>query len=75
MLVYITCSIIEEENSAQAATFLAAHPEFELIPLSLETLLPGAGEKAHAQPASGVLLTPLRTETDGFFCASFRRRD
>ncbi|HLW73932.1 MAG TPA: RsmB/NOP family class I SAM-dependent RNA methyltransferase, partial [Gammaproteobacteria bacterium] len=31
-LVYATCSLLEEENRAIAGAFLAAHPEFEVIP-------------------------------------------
>ena len=30
-LVYITCSILNEENAGQVAAFLAAHPEFSAV--------------------------------------------
>jgi 16S rRNA (cytosine967-C5)-methyltransferase len=33
-LVYATCSLLEEENQQVAEQFLAAHPEFELVPMS-----------------------------------------
>ncbi|MBI4921115.1 MAG: RsmB/NOP family class I SAM-dependent RNA methyltransferase [Devosia nanyangense] len=74
-LAYITCSILNDENGAQAWDFLKAHPEFEAIPGSplLEAIAPGAAEHAHLLPQGGVLLTPLKTGTDGFFFAAFRR--
>ena len=31
-LVYVTCSLLREENEAQAEGFLAAHPDFALYP-------------------------------------------
>jgi len=70
-LVYITCSILPAENGAQVATFLAAHPDF--------TVVPGAGlwhhhiagaARARFTPEGGLQLTPHTTGTDGFyFCA------
>jgi 16S rRNA (cytosine967-C5)-methyltransferase len=75
-LAYITCSILDEENGAQVGRFLSEHPEFEALDASreLEAIADGASQKVHHTAAQGVLLTPLRTETDGFFAALLRRR-
>lgn len=75
-LVYITCSILNEENAGQAERFLGAHPEFEAEPMQplVESLHPGASEHVHFPVTGGVLLTPLRTQTDGFFATLMRRR-
>jgi 16S rRNA (cytosine967-C5)-methyltransferase len=75
-LVYITCSILHEENGGQTAAFREAHPEFEPAPAgaALEALAPGAGERVHLDAAGNVLLTPLKTGTDGFFLALLRKR-
>jgi 16S rRNA (cytosine967-C5)-methyltransferase len=75
-LVYITCSILHEENGAQAEAFLATHPEFEIIPLglSLEALSAGAGTRVHSPNQGGVQLSPLVTQTDGFYCVALRKR-
>jgi len=74
-LVYITCSIFDEENAQQAENFLRTHPEFE--PLAIETRatsqLAGVAGHAHAQ-SHGLLLTPLITQTDGFYIFLARRR-
>jgi 16S rRNA (cytosine967-C5)-methyltransferase len=75
-LVYITCSILDDENGAQAAAFLAAHPEFEALPVGdrLEALSAGASGHVHLPAQGGVLLTPLTTQTDGFFAFLMSRR-
>ena len=70
-LVYATCSLLREENEAQAETFLAAHPDFTLYPMARaweETLggrSPGGDDYLR--------LTPARHGTDGFFVAVFER--
>jgi 16S rRNA (cytosine967-C5)-methyltransferase len=71
-LVYITCSILEEENGAQVAAFQATHPEFEAIDLSPAVEALGARDRVHWS-RDGVLLTPLKTGTDGFFVSLLRR--
>jgi 16S rRNA (cytosine967-C5)-methyltransferase len=71
-LVYVTCSLLREENEAQAEALLAAQPDFALLPMArawAETLgghSPGGDEYLR--------LTPARHGTDGFFVALFERR-
>ncbi len=71
-LVYATCSLLHEEDEAQAEVFLAAEPDFALLPASrawAETL-------GGASPGGEdyLFLTPARHGTDGFFVALFERR-
>ncbi len=75
-LAYITCSILDEENERQASAFLEGHPEFEPVPLApaLEALAAGGSGRVRLHPSGGVSLTPLVSETDGFFIGLFRRR-
>jgi 16S rRNA (cytosine967-C5)-methyltransferase len=75
-LIYITCSVLDEENAGQAGHFLSAHPEFEALPMAplVDALHSGASEHVHLPRSGGVLLTPLRTQTDGFFAIVMRRR-
>ncbi len=71
-LVYITCSVLDEENAGQIASFRAAHPDFAAVDLAAAVAALGAGGRVH-MTGGGVLLTPLKTGTDGFFIIMLRR--
>ncbi|UJW86408.1 RsmB/NOP family class I SAM-dependent RNA methyltransferase [Devosia sp. SL43] len=61
--VYATCSLLSEENEEQVAAFLAAHPDFKVLPLR---------EAAPGLPSADpyyLSLTPAQHDTDGFFAA------
>ncbi|MCZ8183529.1 MAG: RsmB/NOP family class I SAM-dependent RNA methyltransferase [Beijerinckiaceae bacterium] len=74
-LVYITCSLLDEENGQQVRDFLARHSGFAVEDLPAEAHRRGLGALADNRDASGLglLLTPHRTNTDGFFIAALRR--
>jgi len=74
-LVYVTCSILEDENSVQATAFATAQPQFAAMELrpAIEAIAPGASGRVRMLPM-GALLTPLRSGTDGFYCAMFARQ-
>jgi 16S rRNA (cytosine967-C5)-methyltransferase len=75
VLVYITCSILPEENDDQVAAFRAAHPEFtSLPPAALWQAAFGAPPPDGVVTAgSGVALTPRLTATDGFYFNALTR--
>jgi 16S rRNA (cytosine967-C5)-methyltransferase len=70
-LIYATCSLLREEDEAQAEAFLAAEPGFSLLPVA----------RAWAEAIGGaspggeqyLRLTPAQHGTDGFFVAIFER--
>jgi 16S rRNA (cytosine967-C5)-methyltransferase len=70
-IVYITCSVLDEENGAQVRAFLARHAEFFVQPAA--DVANALGErafmfrKAARLSGEGILMTPRTTETDGFF--------
>lgn len=69
-LVYITCSILPEENDDQIAAFLADHPGFGTVDIAAawrQTLITDLPEGL-ATSRGGICLTPRRTVTDGFYC-------
>ena len=76
-IAYITCSLLPPENDDAVDAFLARHPGFTLE--AVDDVARRAGLAALAQYRSiggqGILLTPLRTKTDGFFFASLLRTD
>ncbi len=69
-LVYVTCSVLPEENSDQIDTFTAQNPAFTALPApEIVARIGAAPALAEAVLAvnGGIALTPRRTETDGFF--------
>jgi 16S rRNA (cytosine967-C5)-methyltransferase len=73
-LVFATCSLEPKEGEAHVAPFLAAHPEFELVPATAEEL--PAGITPREDGAVRILPGMLAEQggLDGFFIARFRRR-
>jgi 16S rRNA (cytosine967-C5)-methyltransferase len=74
-LVYITCSILPEENDDQVGAFLERHADFRIVKMDERwkatfdrDMPPELGT-----PQGSLLLTPLRTGTDGFFIAVLER--
>src|SRR6195256_2325462 len=76
-IAYITCSVLPAENGEQIRAFAARHPEFAVVPPSQTTavLWDKAEDFAAAtlQSAEGLLMTPRRTGTDGFFVSVLKR--
>jgi 16S rRNA (cytosine967-C5)-methyltransferase len=72
-VAYVTCSVLIEENGMQVRDFVARHPKLSVVPP--ESVIGTLGERApifrRAVRLSdeGVLMTPHRTGTDGFFIA------
>ena len=76
-IAYVTCSVLDEENGAQVRAFLDRHDDFKLV--QPQDVIGGLGERAflfrHAAliSAEGALMTPRRTDTDGFFISVIAR--
>ncbi|WP_448952531.1 RsmB/NOP family class I SAM-dependent RNA methyltransferase [Labrys neptuniae] len=74
-LVFVTCSVLPEENDASVKAFLADHADFTAAPLA--ELAKAAGLSAFARFGSsggtGLQLSPQRSGTDGFFIALLNR--
>lgn len=71
-IVYITCSVLEEENGAQVRAFLSRHANMAAVSPA-EAANQAMGERAMLfnraarLSAEGLLMTPRATDTDGFF--------
>ena len=74
-LVYITCSILPDENDEAIEAFLASHPEFAASPPDIVASEAGLPDLAGRTSAAGhgLQLSPHRTGTDAFFIARLQR--
>ena len=70
-LVYATCTVLAAENEQVVAAFLAAHPDFERVPI--KSFL-GRERAALIGDGTSLRLLPHVHGTDGFFAAVLRRR-
>jgi 16S rRNA (cytosine967-C5)-methyltransferase len=74
-ILYVTCSLLREENEDRIAAFLGAHPDYKSLPVRemVEMAqLPGV-ERFASRLGFGLRLTPLTGGTDGFFIAMLMR--
>jgi 16S rRNA (cytosine967-C5)-methyltransferase len=79
-IAYVTCSLLPEENAEQVRAFTARYEGFAALPGAEIIAASGLTPEAEARLAAaalllpeGVILTPRRTDTDGFFAALLRR--
>ncbi len=75
-IAYVTCSVLDEENGAQVRAFIARHPEFSIVPpREVAQAIARADDFLAAALVSdeGLLMTPRRTGTDGFFVSLLQR--
>jgi 16S rRNA (cytosine967-C5)-methyltransferase len=76
-VAYVTCSVLAEENGEQVREFLARHPEFSVVPPAEAANALGERALLFRRAAliseEGLLMTPRRTDTDGFYVSLFRR--
>ena len=74
-LIYVTCSVLPEENEAQVTAFCAANPEFSIASSgdAVKRLFGPAAERFRVDDAGTVSLSPALTGTDGFFFARLRK--
>ncbi len=74
-IVYITCSILPDENDGALSAFLDSHEGFE--PQAHTEILDQAGfghlGELTRRTALGLQMTPAKTGTDGFFVAILRK--
>jgi len=72
-LVYATCSVLPEENEGVVNAFLAAHPDFSVLPAA-KLLKAQKIESVAAGDERFLRLLPQTHGTDGFFAAVMQRR-
>lgn len=63
-IIYVTCSVLPEENDDRVAAFRSRHPEFVVQPATSDPRL-----APYLTPAGYLRLSPRTSDTDGFFVA------
>ncbi|HBF31959.1 RsmB/NOP family class I SAM-dependent RNA methyltransferase [Rhizobium sp.] len=74
-LVYVTCSVLPEENDRQIDGFLESHPDFKPVAM-MERWSVVVGDmvvKPVSVNGTSLTLSPATTGTDGFFFAKLKR--
>ncbi|HEY6995867.1 MAG TPA: RsmB/NOP family class I SAM-dependent RNA methyltransferase [Xanthobacteraceae bacterium] len=77
-IAYVTCSLLAEENGDQVRVFLARQGDFAPVPPA--QVANALGERAYLfrravlMSEEGLLMTPRRTDTDGFYVSVLARR-
>lgn len=71
-LIYVTCSLLQEENEQQLAWFLEHHANF--APLPIDEVWAETIGGPPPPPGPCLRLSPASSGTDGFFCAILERQ-
>lgn len=74
-LVFVTCSVLPEENQDSIAAFLAANTDFTPVPpqqFVRDSGIAGLLKACH-RAGPGLQMSPLATGTDGFFICILRK--
>jgi 16S rRNA (cytosine967-C5)-methyltransferase len=74
-LLYITCSVLPEENTEQVAAFINRHPEMKIVPYKEQwgKAIGGEAPRSADGATDTLVLTPAQHVTDGFFVAVMRK--
>ena len=74
-IAYVTCSLLPQENDGRIAAFRSRHAGWSVVPPGRLAVSPALAPVAahHSHGGAGLLLTPHRLGTDGFFLCVLRR--
>ena len=75
-LLYVTCSVLPEENEQQVRRFCEENTEFSIGSAlqRWQTTFGDNARKPHSSDEKTVTLTPATTDTDGFFFCLMKRK-
>jgi 16S rRNA (cytosine967-C5)-methyltransferase len=75
-LIYVTCSVLRQENEEQARRFTADNPDFQIVSAlpAWDQLFGKDAPRPHSSDGLSVTLTPASTDTDGFFFCRMQRK-
>ncbi|MBB2751341.1 UNVERIFIED_ORG: 16S rRNA (cytosine967-C5)-methyltransferase [Rhizobium aethiopicum] len=75
-LIYVTCSVLPQENEEQVRRFTADNPDFQIVSAlpAWDGLFGKDAQRPHSSDGLTVTLTPASTDTDGFFFCRMQRK-
>jgi len=75
-LIYVTCSVLPQENEEQVRKFTADHPEFSIVSAlpAWNSLFGANAPQPRSSDQATITLTPASTDTDGFFFCRMQKR-
>lgn len=74
-IAYVTCSLLPDENDDAITGFMARHSDYSLVRPQEVTEKAGLPQLAKfATEGGGLLLSPYRTDTDGFYICLLRKQ-
>ncbi|MGZ2382929.1 RsmB/NOP family class I SAM-dependent RNA methyltransferase [Rhizobium brockwellii] len=75
-LIYVTCSVLPQENEEQVRRFTADNPDFQVVSAlpDWDQLFGKDTPRPHSSDGLTVTLTPASTDTDGFFFCRMQRK-
>ena len=75
-LIYVTCSVLPEENRDQIDAFLQSRPDFSILPYTevWTQCFPSDAPVSSDGRTDTLLLSPADHQVDGFFVAVLQRR-
>lgn len=75
-LVYVTCSVLPQENEEQVRRFTAENPEFSIVNAlpAWDNLFDKDAPRPRSSDNETITLTPASTDTDGFFFCRMQRK-
>lgn len=75
-LIYVTCSVLPQENEEQVRRFAGDNSDFEIVSAlpAWDSLYGKAGTRPRSSDGKTITLTPASTDTDGFFFCRLKRK-
>jgi 16S rRNA (cytosine967-C5)-methyltransferase len=74
LMVYVTCSVLRDENEQRIADFIKQHENFQIVDLNDAESRPDWLSDLMVTGEGFLRLSPLTSQSDGFFVAVLRRK-